>query len=41
MFLVATTITANQSITEPLVNDVSAKYAAEKKIQPRDCSKES
>jgi len=33
--------TANQSITEPLVNDVSAKYAAEKKIQPRDCSKES
>ncbi len=33
--------TANQSITEPLVDDVSAKYAAEKKIQPRDCSKES
>ena len=33
--------TANQSITEPLVNDVSAKYAADKKIQPRDCSKES
>jgi len=33
--------TANQSITEPLVDDVSARYAAEKKIQPRDCSKES
>jgi len=33
--------TANQSVTEPLVDDVSAKYAAEKKIQPRDCSKES
>ena len=33
--------TANQEITEPLVKDVSAKYAAEKKITPRDCSKES
>jgi len=33
--------TANQEITEPLVKDVSAKYAAEKKIEARDCSKES
>jgi branched-chain amino acid transport system substrate-binding protein len=33
--------TANQSDTEPLVEEVSAKYAADKKIQPRDCSKES
>ncbi len=33
--------TANLEITEPLVKDVSAKYAAEKKITPRDCSKES
>jgi branched-chain amino acid transport system substrate-binding protein len=33
--------TANQEITEPLVKDVSAKYAAEKKIEVRDCSKES
>jgi branched-chain amino acid transport system substrate-binding protein len=33
--------TANQEITEPLVKDVSAKYAADKKIEARDCSKES
>jgi branched-chain amino acid transport system substrate-binding protein len=33
--------TANQGVTEPLVKDVSAKYAAEKKITPRDCAKES
>ena len=33
--------TANQEMTEPLVKDVSAKYATEKKITPRDCSKES
>ncbi len=33
--------TARQEITEPLVADISAKYAAEKKITPRDCSKES
>jgi branched-chain amino acid transport system substrate-binding protein len=33
--------TANQEVTEPLVKEVSAKYAAEKKITPRDCSKES
>jgi branched-chain amino acid transport system substrate-binding protein len=32
---------ANQETTEPLVKDVSAKYAAEKKIEPRDCSKAS
>ncbi|MFN3745120.1 MAG: ABC transporter substrate-binding protein [Hyphomicrobiaceae bacterium] len=32
--------TANQAVTEPLVKEVSAKYAAEKKITPRDCSKE-
>ena len=33
--------TANQEVTEPLVKDVSAKYAEEKKITPRDCAKES
>ncbi len=33
--------TANQEVTEPLVTEVSAKYAAEKKIAPRDCAKES
>jgi branched-chain amino acid transport system substrate-binding protein len=33
--------TASQDITEPLVKDVSAKYAAEKKIEPRDCAKAS
>ena len=33
--------TSNQETTEPLVKDTSAKYAAEKKIEPRDCSKES
>lgn len=32
--------TADESLIEPLVADVSAKYAAEKKIQPRDCAKE-
>ena len=31
--------TANLETTEPLVKDVSAAYAAEKKITPRDCSK--
>ncbi len=31
--------TARQDVTEPLVKDISAKYAAEKKITPRDCSK--
>jgi branched-chain amino acid transport system substrate-binding protein len=33
--------TANQDVTEPLVKDISAKYAAEKKIEARDCSKAS
>src|SRR6476661_360672 len=33
--------TGDDSILEPLVKDVSGKYAAEKKITPRDCSKES
>lgn len=32
--------TADESLIEPLVADVSAKYAAEKKIKPRDCAKE-
>ena len=29
------------AILEPMVKDAAAKYAAEKKITPRDCSKES
>jgi branched-chain amino acid transport system substrate-binding protein len=33
--------TADRSILDPLVKDAAAKYAAEKKITPRDCSKES
>ena len=33
--------TANQEVTEPLVKDVSTKYATDKKIEPRDCSKAS
>ena len=33
--------TADDSILDPLVKDVSGKYAAEKKITARDCSKES
>jgi branched-chain amino acid transport system substrate-binding protein len=33
--------TADDSILEPLVKDVSGKYATEKKITARDCSKES
>ena len=33
--------TANQEITEPMVKEAAEKYAAEKKITPRDCSKES
>jgi branched-chain amino acid transport system substrate-binding protein len=32
--------TADESVTEPIVNEVSAKYAAERNIMPRDCSKE-
>jgi branched-chain amino acid transport system substrate-binding protein len=33
--------TANADLNETLVKDVSAKYATDKKIEPRDCSKES
>jgi branched-chain amino acid transport system substrate-binding protein len=33
--------TADRSILDPMVKEASAKYAAEKKITPRDCSKES
>ena len=33
--------TARAELTDILVKEVSAKYAAEKKITPRDCSKES
>jgi branched-chain amino acid transport system substrate-binding protein len=33
--------TADRSILDPMVKDQSAKYAADKKITPRDCSKES
>ena len=33
--------TADRSVMDPLVKEVSEKYAAEKKITPRDCSKES
>jgi branched-chain amino acid transport system substrate-binding protein len=33
--------TANEAVVGPLVKEVSEKYAAEKKITPRDCSKES
>src|SRR6266404_736058 len=32
---------ADLSILDPMVKDASAKYATEKKITPRDCSKES
>jgi len=33
--------TARAELTDPLVKSVSEKYAADKKITPRDCSKES
>jgi len=33
--------TADDAIIEPLVKDTAGKYAAEKKITARDCSKES
>ena len=33
--------TADRKILDPMVADASTKYAAEKKITPRDCSKES
>jgi branched-chain amino acid transport system substrate-binding protein len=32
---------ADDAVIEPIVKDTAAKYAAEKKITPRDCSKES
>ena len=32
---------ADESLIDPLVSDVSTMYATEKKIQPRDCTKES
>jgi branched-chain amino acid transport system substrate-binding protein len=33
--------TADRTILDPMVKEQSAKYAADKKITPRDCSKES
>jgi len=33
--------TADDAIIEPLVKETAAKYATEKKITPRDCSKAS
>jgi branched-chain amino acid transport system substrate-binding protein len=33
--------TADETVTEPIVKEMAAKYAAEKRITPRDCSKES
>jgi branched-chain amino acid transport system substrate-binding protein len=33
--------TADETLTEPIVKEVEAKYATERKIMPRDCSKES
>ena len=33
--------TADDTILAPMVKDTAAKYAVEKKITPRDCSKES
>ena len=33
--------TGDDTVLAPLAKDVAAKYAAEKKITPRDCSKES
>ena len=33
--------TADRSILDPMVKETAAKYAAEKKITPRDCAKES
>jgi branched-chain amino acid transport system substrate-binding protein len=32
--------TADETVTEPIVREMAAKYAAEKGIKPRDCSKE-
>ena len=33
--------TGDDAVIEPLVKETASKYAAEKKITPRDCSKES
>ena len=33
--------TADKTITEPIVEEVSAKYAAQRNITPRECAKES
>ena len=33
--------TANRGLLDPMVKETATKYAAEKKITPRDCSKES
>jgi branched-chain amino acid transport system substrate-binding protein len=33
-------IKADSSLTRPLIEESAAKYAAEKGITPRDCSKE-
>ena len=33
--------TADRSVLDPMVAEFSKKYAAEKNITPRDCSKES
>jgi hypothetical protein len=33
--------TADETVVDPIVKEVSTKYASEKKITPRDCSKES
>jgi branched-chain amino acid transport system substrate-binding protein len=32
--------TADETVTEPMVKELSAKYAAKMNIVPRDCSKE-
>ena len=39
--IISGTYKADLSILDPMVKDAAAKYAAEKKITPRDCSKES
>jgi branched-chain amino acid transport system substrate-binding protein len=33
--------TADRTLLDPMVKETAAKYAAEKKITPRDCAKES
>ncbi len=32
--------TADETVTEPIVKEVSANYAAKMSIMPRDCAKE-